>query len=91
MHGILQVRIWEWVAFLSPGDLPNPGIKCRSPTLQVDSLPGEPQGKPSCFKLLENLEEFLAFEHSATQFIMIVLVIVSAFRESKAVYYTTSA
>ena len=30
----------------SPGDLPNPGIEPRSPTLQVDSLPAEPQGKP---------------------------------------------
>ena len=29
-----------------PGDLPNPGVKCRSPTLQVDSLPSEPPGKP---------------------------------------------
>ena len=29
-----------------PGDLPNPGIKHRSPTLQADSLPSEPQGKP---------------------------------------------
>ena len=28
-----------------PGDLPNPGIEPRSPTLQVDSLPSEPQGK----------------------------------------------
>ena len=27
--------------------LPNPRIKPRSPTLQVDSLPTEPQGKPS--------------------------------------------
>ena len=32
--------------FPSPGDLPNPGIKPRSPTLQADSLPAEPQGKP---------------------------------------------
>ena len=44
VHGILQPRLLEWV--LSPGDLPNPGIKPRSPTLQVDSLPAEPQGKP---------------------------------------------
>ena len=29
-----------------PGDLLNPGIKPRSPTLQVDSLPAEPPGKP---------------------------------------------
>ena len=29
-----------------PGDLPNPWIKPRSPTLQVNSLPSEPPGKP---------------------------------------------
>ena len=33
----------EWVAM--PGDLPNPGIEPRSPTLQADSLPAEPLGK----------------------------------------------
>ena len=27
------------------GDLPNPGIEPRSPTLQADSLPSEPPGK----------------------------------------------
>ena len=27
-------------------DLPNPGIEPRSPALQVDSLPAEPQEKP---------------------------------------------
>ena len=32
--------------FPSPGDLPNPGIEPRSPTLQADSLSAEPQGKP---------------------------------------------
>ena len=31
---------------LLQGYLPNPGIKPRSPALQVDSLPAEPQGKP---------------------------------------------
>ena len=36
VHGILQARILEWAA------VPNPGIKPRSPTLQVDSLPAEP-------------------------------------------------
>ena len=48
-HGILQARILEWVAFPSPGDLPNPGIKPRSPSLQADSLPAEPQGKSKTF------------------------------------------
>ena len=28
------------------GNLPNPGIEPRSPTLQADSLPAEPPGKP---------------------------------------------
>ena len=27
-------------------ELPNPGIEPRSPTLQADCLPAEPQGKP---------------------------------------------
>ena len=47
VHGILQARILEWVAYPSPGDIPNPGIKLGSPALQVDSLPAEPQGKPT--------------------------------------------
>ena len=37
-------RILKWVSM--PGDLPKPGIKPRSPTLQANSLPSEPQGKP---------------------------------------------
>ena len=32
--------------FPSPGDLPNPGIEPGSHTLQGDSLPAGPQGKP---------------------------------------------
>ena len=36
----------EWVAFLFSRGLSNSGIKLRSPTLQADSLPAEPQGKP---------------------------------------------
>ena len=31
---------------LLQGNLPNPGIEPRSPALQADSLPAEPQGKP---------------------------------------------
>jgi len=46
VHGILQARILDWVAFPFSRDLPNPGIKPRSPSLQVDSLSAEPQGKP---------------------------------------------
>ena len=46
IHGILQAKILEWVAFASPGDLPNPVVEPRSPSLQVGSLPAEPPGKP---------------------------------------------
>ena len=37
---------WSGQPFPSPGDLFNPGIKLRSPTLQANSLPSEPPGKP---------------------------------------------
>ena len=37
---------WSELPFPSPGDLPNPGSEPRSPTLQADYLPAEPQGKP---------------------------------------------
>ena len=35
------------LAFLSPGDLPDPGIEPGSPALQADALPSEPPGKPN--------------------------------------------
>ena len=45
LHGILQARVLEWVAFSSPGDLPDPRIKPVSPALREDSLPLSPQGR----------------------------------------------
>ena len=41
----LQARILEWVAVPFSRDLPNPGMEPRSPALQADSLPAEPQRK----------------------------------------------
>ena len=38
---------WKGLPFPSPGDIPNPGIKSKSPAFQADSLPFEPPGKPS--------------------------------------------
>ena len=37
---------WSGQPFSSPGELPNPGIEPRSPTLQEDPLPAEPPEKP---------------------------------------------
>ena len=45
VQGILKEEYWSGFPFPSPGDLPDPGIKLRSPTLQADSLPSGPPGK----------------------------------------------
>ena len=55
-HGLQPTRLlcpWGFsrqeyrnrLPFPSPGDLPDPGVKPRSPALQADSLPSEPPGK----------------------------------------------
>ena len=48
---------WSGLPFHSPGDLPNPGIEPRSPTLQADSLPSEPPGKPDAGKCWRQKEK----------------------------------
>ena len=42
--GFYRQEYWSGLPFSSPGDLPNPRIKPRSPTLQADSLSPEPPG-----------------------------------------------
>ena len=44
--GFSKEEYWSGLPFPSPWDLPNPGIKPRSPTLQADTLTSEPPGKP---------------------------------------------
>jgi len=44
VRGILQARILKWAAISFSRDLPQPGIKPRSPALQADSLLSEPPG-----------------------------------------------
>ena len=36
---------WNELPFPSPGDLPDPGIKPRSPAVQAGCLPAEPLGQ----------------------------------------------
>ena len=57
VHGNSQARILEWVIIPFLGDLPDSGIKSRSPTLQVNSLLPEPPGKSHI------LVEHLLFRH----------------------------
>ena len=44
--------------FPPPGDLPNPGIKPRSPTLQADFLPAVLSGKPSLITELHFINNY---------------------------------
>ena len=44
--GLLRQEYWSGLPFPSPGDLPDPGIKLRSPTLQADALLSDPPEKP---------------------------------------------
>ena len=43
---------WSGLPFPSAGDLPNPGIKTKSPALQADSLPSEPPRKHLVFIII---------------------------------------
>ena len=44
--GLSRQEYWSGVPFPSPGDLSNPGIEPRFPTLQADALLSKPPGKP---------------------------------------------
>ena len=44
--GFSRQEYWSGLPFPSPGDLPDPGIKPRSPALEADALPSEPPGTP---------------------------------------------
>ena len=59
---------WSGLRFPSPGDLPNSGIKPRSPALQANSLPSEPPGKPWVLPLLLAKEDLApSFPNSPAQ------------------------
>ena len=49
--GFSRQECWSGLPFPSPGNLPNPGIKPRSPTLQADALPSEP---PVCLVIINS-------------------------------------
>jgi len=46
VHGFLRQEYWRGLPFPSPGDLPDPGIEPRSPTLRADTLTSEPPVHP---------------------------------------------
>jgi len=44
--GLSRQESWSGLPFPSPGDLPDPEIEPRSPSLQADALTSEPPEKP---------------------------------------------
>ena len=50
--GFSRQECWSGLTFPSPGDLPDPGIEPRSPTLQADALPSELPGNPHLIKAM---------------------------------------
>ena len=49
--GFSRQEYWSGLPFPSPGNLPDPGMEPRSPTLQADALTSEPPGKPPYISL----------------------------------------
>ena len=47
--GFSRQEHWSGLPFPSSRDLPDPGIKPRSPALEADSSPSEPPGQPRLF------------------------------------------
>ena len=72
---------WHGLPFTSPGDLPHPGIKPGSPTLQADTLPSEPPGNTIswCRKIIWMLAffsiilSFVKFYQNITMFNFYIL------------------
>ena len=50
--GFSRQEYWSGLPFPSPGDLPDPGMEPRSPTLQADALTSAPPGKPLNIRIL---------------------------------------
>ena len=57
--GFSRQEYWSGSPFPSPGDLPDPGIEPKSPTLQADALTSEPPGKPDIKKRWQEYTEEL--------------------------------
>ena len=72
--GFFRQESWSGLPFPPPGDLPDPGIEPRSPTLQGDSLPSEPRGKPRCSWVLHYINVQNS-EHYSTMVITKKLII----------------
>ena len=94
--GFSRQEYWSGLPCPPLGNLPNPGIKPRSPTLQAGSLPSEPPGKSKntgvgSLSLLQGI--FLTQEsnqgllHCRSEDILYVNIIDKAVSETDAIHY----
>ena len=64
--GFSGQEYWSGLPFPSPGDLPDPGVEPRSPTLQANALTSAPPGKPVFLKMsVEKKKKYTALLYSA--------------------------
>ena len=69
--GFSRQAYWSGLPLPSPGDLPDPGIEPRSPTLQANSLPSEPtgrQGKRKSKQITVSMRKLLLWAPEAPSF-----------------------
>ena len=69
--GFSRQEYWSGLPFPSPRDLPDPGIKPRSPTLQADALTCVPPSTFLC--LLLNKSRFVWYDYSYSSFILVFI------------------
>ena len=77
---------WSGLPFLSPRDLPKPGIQPRSPALQADSLPPEPLRSP--VSAVSRVK--LTFFSLPANFLRFIFVSYSHFRLARVIYWVLS-
>ena len=63
VHGILQARILEWVAIPFTRESFKHRDQIQSPSLQADSLPSEPPGKPTNYPPEHINRKYLSTKH----------------------------
>ena len=60
--GFPRQEYWVGLPSSSLGDIPNPGIEPRSPSLQADSLPSETPGNPLNYNTATKIDSIWTVE-----------------------------
>ena len=72
--GFFRQEYCGGLPFTTPGDLHNPGIEPRSPSLQADYLLSEPPGKPLDLELNQKIPGYTLI-HRFTLLLQMALVV----------------